>query len=204
MRILFCCILLALTCSSQAQFNYFNDPRDGNVYETVTIGNKTWFRENLRLRTDLAHFKDSSQVRLGNYYSNLDLGSVCPPGWHVATVEELREYILFIARKNNVGDTNIIITRSKDADSSLMINVPGVRPGSDSLLNLVSLGWVEGGKIKKDKAFTMWLTDSQGSDNKFHAHIGALGYIIHTHFHNIIDKPKKVRKFVVRCVCEIK
>jgi hypothetical protein len=73
----------------------------------------------------------------------------------------------------------------------------------DSLLKLSPIGWVEGNKQEKEKSLTLWVYDKQNKDYKFHVHIGGLGVVTHSHKHHIIDKPKKIRKFTVRCVCDV-
>jgi len=189
-----------------AQTGTLIDKRDGNLYQTIQIGNKTWLREHLRFVTRSSYFPnvkgDTIGLYLGNYYSNNEVDSVCPKGWHLATIDELEEYIQAIKQLYSYPDSMVEHTISPHRDSSFRITIKGFDPMSDTLLRLYSIGWVEGKKIHLDKSLSLWLNDTKYFDNKFHAHIGKLGYIIHTHEHNIIDKPKNIRKFPVRCVCD--
>ncbi len=191
-----------------AQSGAYTDPRDGNIYQTVKIGTMIWFREHLRLKTAQSYFpnynEDVTDLKNGNYYGMEELNSLCPAGWHIPTINELKQYIFWITAENGIHDSSIVRSISIDKDSSMLFNVPNWNPLTDTVLNLVSIGWVEGNKRVSNKSLSMWVTDTEKNDTKFHSHIGSLGYVIHTHLHNVIDKPKKVRKFVVRCVCEAK
>jgi uncharacterized protein (TIGR02145 family) len=105
-------LLLATSCKKEN-----NDPGtvtdiDGNVYNTVTIGTRVWFKENLRT----TKFKDGSLIQpvteqaawttltspgycwydnnlankttyggLYNGYAVKESRGLCPTGWHVAT-----------------------------------------------------------------------------------------------------------------------
>jgi uncharacterized protein (TIGR02145 family) len=206
MKYLLIVLVLIGSGEVQAQSGTFQDPRDGNIYRTLIINGKKWFREHLRLRTSNSYFKntdkDTSGLANGNYYSNNELEGLCPAGWHLPTIAELEEYIQYMAFRNGIPDSAIKRTISKDIDSSLMIKLGNCNPLQDTLLQLYSIGWVEGRKLKIEKSLSLWIRDTKNQDLKFHTHIGLLGYIIHTHEHNIIDKPKRVRRFPVRCVCD--
>ena len=74
---------------------------DGNVYRTVTIGNKTWLAENLRTTT----FQDGTKVntgfipdgdeskllsygRLYDWHDATNEKDICPKGWKVASDDD--------------------------------------------------------------------------------------------------------------------
>jgi uncharacterized protein (TIGR02145 family) len=67
--------------------NKFTDPRDGNVYSTITIQGVTWMSENLKFKPNTgAHFFDHNSGNLSGYgllYDWKTAGSVCPTGWHL-------------------------------------------------------------------------------------------------------------------------
>ena len=105
-------LILAISCKKEN-----NDPGtvtdiDGNVYHTITIGTRVWFKENLRT----TKFKDGSEIQpvtekaawvtlttpgycwyennvanktiyggLYNGYAVKESSGLCPTGWHVAT-----------------------------------------------------------------------------------------------------------------------
>ena len=58
--------LLIFTCLSGQ--NKFTDPRDGNVYCTITIQGVTWMSENLKFKPKAgAHFFDHNSDNLPGY-----------------------------------------------------------------------------------------------------------------------------------------
>jgi len=98
---------------------------DGNVYNTVTIGTQVWMKENLKAtqyndntpipyvtdntqwaaltipgfcyyNNDAATYKDTYGA-LYNWYTTVDVRSICPTGWHVPTDENwtiLENYLI--------------------------------------------------------------------------------------------------------------
>ena len=70
-------------------------------------------------------------------------------------------------------------------------------------LNFRPSGWVQKNKFKLIKeGLTFWLRNGQKIDSTWHTHAYNHKLINHSHDHHIKDKPRKTRKFVVRCVKE--
>jgi uncharacterized protein (TIGR02145 family) len=87
----------------------FTDPRDGQKYQVVKIGDQCWFAENLRYSGNIPEVKlhsiwstttqpawcyydndlanDSKYGKLYNWYA-VENGSLCAPGWHVPSDAE--------------------------------------------------------------------------------------------------------------------
>jgi uncharacterized protein (TIGR02145 family) len=201
---------IGLIASSRApsQTGYFVDTRDGSKYETIVISSKQWFREHLRFNSRNSHFARTGQNEVngnkGNYYSNYEIDSICPPGWQVATTDDWQEFIDLFIKANHIPAASIKNKQLPSPNNSTVVTIPHFKLLEDTLLKLNAIGWVQGKKITNRQTLSLWLSDKKTDDNKYHVHVGELGYVVHTHSHHIIDKPGKIRKFAVRGVCELR
>lgn len=68
------------------QMSSFTDPRDGREYEIVTIGDQTWFAENLNYQTESSMVyadNPANADKFGRLYTLEDARTACPDGWHL-------------------------------------------------------------------------------------------------------------------------
>jgi len=73
------------------QNNSVIDPRDGQVYGTVKIGNQVWMNRNIAYRALNYKCDQYSSVTCAPYgalYSFYDAKNACPVGWHVPSAAE--------------------------------------------------------------------------------------------------------------------
>ncbi|MEX2594051.1 MAG: FISUMP domain-containing protein [Anditalea sp.] len=86
-------------------FGSFADPRDGQIYKTVLIGEKIWLAENLNFTTKGGNYcfdYDPANCALyGRLYNRSAALIACPKGWHLPSNEEWSELV------NNLGGWGI-------------------------------------------------------------------------------------------------
>lgn len=86
----------------------FTDPRDGNVYKTVRIGNQDWMAENLRFMPTKGSRIYGGNIKNGVAYGLLydweTARNVCPSGWHLPSVTEWRELRSYLYEYELDGD----------------------------------------------------------------------------------------------------
>ena len=83
----------------------FTDSRDGQVYDIVTIGNQTWFAENLNYDTEdnsSACYDDNVEncFIYGRLYTGDGAQTACPEGWHLPSKEEWETLIDYLGGIN--------------------------------------------------------------------------------------------------------
>lgn len=124
-------LLLTISCKKVVTPDAVTD-RDGNVYNTVSIGTQTWMSENLKttryqngdqigttatVNLDIsnetlpkyqwAYSGSESNIstygRLYTWYAVTDSRNVCPTGWHIPTDAEWTTLTTFLGGENTAG-----------------------------------------------------------------------------------------------------
>lgn len=95
----------------------FTDPRDGQEYKYVTIGNQVWMAEYLNY-DDGSRCADSACVK-GRIYALESALNVCPMGWHLPSYEE------WLTLFGNVGGIDSAGLRLKATEGWIPLN-PGI------------------------------------------------------------------------------
>ncbi len=82
--------------------NTFTDPRDGRIYNYVTIGSQVWMATNLDYDTlngtGSAYYQNSAgNKKFGRYYTWALAKQVAPPGWHLPSKAEWQLLIDYLS-----------------------------------------------------------------------------------------------------------
>ena len=121
----------------------FTDPRDGNTYKLVKIGNQTWFAENFRYDCGegcWSHDDDESEEitkKYGYLYTWNAAVDFCPEGFHLPTKEEWLE--LFSSLAADSDDSSSIAKKMMTANGWNGKNTSGfnARPSGFIVHNLL-------------------------------------------------------------------
>lgn len=79
------------------QTGQMTDPRDGQVYRTITIGDQTWMAQDMRYKTpgSRTFIGDSPKIKqpsdAGLEYPESDIEGICPEGWRLPKAAELED-----------------------------------------------------------------------------------------------------------------
>jgi len=120
----------ALLIATEIIYHEITDPRDGKVYNTIDVGNQTWFAENLNYWGEdgtlgICDANDTNCELKSRYYNFGEAQEACPPGWHVPSDEEWTQLELFLGmdesdienwynRGENIGLGNMLKSCSDD------------------------------------------------------------------------------------------
>jgi len=201
MKLLFFCILfLSHQLIYSQKVDYYNDLRDGNSYKIIQIGNLLWFQDDLLFKTKGSYCASKSAKNIcseSNYYPITELNEVCPKGWRVPTFEDWTvTYNTLFHEMNQPVEFDTITV---DQQNTAMVKMKS----TGELLSSLEFGkdyrWVEGNHLKKG-SYTIWVRHESLGHDRFHVHYGGNSFVQHHHEHHIMDKPKKQRRFCVRCV----
>ena len=194
--------LLITTCAAILPLNQdseiretFVDPRDGQIYTVVKLGNMYWFASNLNYQSLKSECYEDEQISCGEWgrlYPITEFRSVCPDGWRIPNKTDWKILEEIIDREG----VHALYQGQNWKNNEKASNSTG--------LSLVPSGF----KHKKKFLYqylnsTIWFNDSTQEGSNWHFHTdgqnNAEDYYFHTH-----EKEVYFRKFAVRCVCENK
>lgn len=115
---------------------------DGNVYNTVAIGQQCWMKENLRTThsstgSPIVYNTNTTIPKYGYLYSwDMAMRDICPLGWHVPTEVEWTVLTDYVSGQPEYvcGNNNRYIALAMAADTGWMTSTNDCAPGK----NLIS------------------------------------------------------------------
>ncbi len=148
MKIIIICLIISLTGFAQETVTDY----EGNVYNTVVIGEQTWLKENLKS----LHYSDGTPIPDVLAYNNSDslaqiygllytwdaamrnstqpgAQGVCPDGWHIPTDQEWSEM------ENYLGGASVAGGKMKDTGTTFW-DVPNTGATNSSGLSILPAG----------------------------------------------------------------
>jgi uncharacterized protein (TIGR02145 family) len=184
----------------------FTDPRDGNVYKWVKIGNQIWMAENLRFKPDSGSWcwenLEQNCMTKGRLYDWKTAKQVSPPGWHLPSDKEWKELEIALGLTAEQADQEGMRI---DKDSLLAGKIklrdawPGEYKGkpltitNETGFSAVITGFFANNEFTHD-GYTSWWSSTDHETKAWLRHIGF--------FDNFIGRVlnPKVFAFAVRCI----
>lgn len=142
------------------EIDTFTDPRDGQVYKTVKIGNQEWFAENLRFKTEKSLLDPEENEKNGRYYlwadamqvdesytgKQLDDESkkladagqwqgIAPEGWHIPSKADLQELEAYLGYHNGLDGMSTALRASSGWNLNPEENLPDDEEEGDDLFS---------------------------------------------------------------------
>ena len=187
-----CAAFLTLDQNSEVR-KTFVDPRDGQTYPVVKLGNIYWFASNLNYNSIKSECYEDKQISCGEWgrlYPITEFRNVCPDGWRLPNKTDWKILEEIIA-KEGVHALYLGHNWKNNEDAS---NSTG--------LSLVPSGFKHKKKfLHQYLNSTIWFNDITKEGSNWHFHTDGKNnveeYYFHTHEEEVYD-----RKFAVRCVCE--
>jgi len=149
----------------------FTDPRDGQSYRTVKIGNLIWMAQNLNYAhpkkgTNWCYGGDTSNCeKYGRLYNWDAARSVCPDKWHLPTLDDWNSLV-------SVADGNIASLKTKDGWNNNGIGtddlgfsaLPGGKRHNDGEFDEVDYigNWWTINEDKNDKVYCWYMSSDMG------------------------------------------
>ena len=85
----------------------FTDPRDGQVYKVVQIGNVTWFAQNLNYEVDGSVCPEGDNrncEKYGRLYTWEAAQNACPEGWLLPDSLDFAKLVVQVGGESQAGD----------------------------------------------------------------------------------------------------
>lgn len=121
------------------QYDEFVDPRDGEIYKTVKIGDQVVMAENFRYKPEDGYWglksKDPEVLRNYGYsYMFSTANESAPPGWHVPSMDEWKSLYEYV--EGNIEYYSALAVLQKGGGTGFNL----VQAGTHSMLGFTEVG----------------------------------------------------------------
>lgn len=187
---------ISFQTASSIVLGTFTDPRDGNTYQTVTIGSQIWMMENLRYlpqvhnNTEFSLAGDNGQPGYGVYGYNgnnystaialsnfstygvlynwfaVSTGNICPAGWRIPSYDD------FVTLVDNVGGESSGGGNLKEAGTTHWSS-PNTGATNSSGFTALPAGcrYPDGSFIGINSNTWFWTSEEDDVDNSWYRHL---------------------------------
>ena len=144
----------------------FTDTRDNQTYSIVTIGDQTWFAENLNYETTNSWWYDNSSAN-GDVYGRLylweDVNNACPTGWHTSSDDDWKSLEMYLGMSQSEADESEL----RGTDEGKKLKSKNGWPQGDIGVDEVGINAVPGGLYNPNgnfyylNSYTAWWTSNE-------------------------------------------
>ena len=148
----------------------FTDTRDNQTYSIVTIGEQTWFAENLNYETPNSWWYDNDPANgdvYGRLYQWADVQSACPSGWHAASDNDWKKLEIYLGMSPDEAEK----TEERGTDEGMKIrSTTGWKDGQNGTDD-VGFSALPGGSIHSNgqfqylESYAAWWTLNEETTN---------------------------------------
>ena len=117
-----------LLVGQEAPDQSFTDSRDGNVYNTVKIGDQEWMAQNLNFATETGSWcldDDPDGTQFGRFYNWEAAKKAVPPGWHLPSKEEFEIMLTAVGAEKLPYWGEVFNKLVKGGDSGFDVSMTG-------------------------------------------------------------------------------
>ncbi|MEM6814349.1 MAG: FISUMP domain-containing protein [Bacteroidota bacterium] len=160
----------------------FTDPRDGEVYKTITFVRelhsgeirRTWYAENVKFKTPGSRcYKETGEYcnQFGRLYNYEQANLACPKGWHVPTIHEWKHLFHFFGGWHYSGK---YLIEGKESDMDMLFGGFGIPGGGYKGIGVHGNWW---DNELKDSNSAGIITLKKNDENIYHSKVGDDHYL---------------------------
>jgi uncharacterized protein (TIGR02145 family) len=154
----------------------FTDPRDGQIYKTVTIGAQRWLAENLNYDVHGSRWygDQAGNARpFGRLYTWDAALAACPPGWHLPDLPEWQQLALSVGAswgQANSALFDALIEGGKSAFNAVLGGVYDSRGLANACYEKLQNGYYWGGSPATGSSYMFAFSAKSGKRTFYFKH----------------------------------